>query len=144
MQGKIKILRGMKSTLPLVEETMPREVYQEALRTGDSRNRKLFGYFVTGELVGCSGYLQVGQVYWISWTAVTAVFQRKGIGQALLDRVFEELRKKKVKKVSVMTYENPSFFSAISFYLKNGFRLSEFDRDAMEDGSSILYYTKEL
>ncbi|CAD7778098.1 MAG: hypothetical protein KIIPBIDF_00975 [Candidatus Methanoperedenaceae archaeon GB50] len=59
--------------------------------------------------------------------AVSTEHQRKGIGQALINYGLDELKKRSVS--IVVTYGDPSFYSADFVKIGAGFRQSNFNRD---------------
>jgi len=68
---------------------------------------------VHGILYGESGF---GVIHWLG---VEFGYQEKGIGNQLLEKVFEYCEKKKIHKISLYTF--PVLRSAINLYLKTGF-----------------------
>jgi len=68
---------------------------------------------VHGILYGESGF---GMIHWLG---VEFGYQEKGIGNQLLEKVFEYCEKKKIHKISLYTF--PVLRSAINLYLKTGF-----------------------
>lgn len=139
----IKPIINHRDILPLVEKTMPGDVYQNCIDVIDhyQNDRKLFGYYKDNRLIGCCGYVILEHKTWISWTAVEPDYQSKGIGRQLLRHTLAYVD---AESIYVETYEHPAFFSAIQFYLKNGFRLCGFMENHLKDGSSILYFKKKL
>jgi len=142
--GQIRRLDSIKQVLPLVRDTMPADVYESAEALDDNPSRILFGFFKGKILIGCCGYVYNEDKYSISWTAVDPQYQKKGIGQKLLDKVIEELIKMNAPCVYVETYEHPCFFNAIRFYMKNGFRMCGYLENYLRDGSAYLYLKREL
>ena len=140
----IQAIKKFENILPIIARTMPDDVYEAAESCKDSDSRNIYGYFDKKKLVGFCGYFYDEGKYWISWTAVSPEYQRQGIGQTLLNRVFKQLKKLKAKCVYVETYEHPDFFNAVKFYWKNDFRLCGFLNDHLRDGSTVLYLKKEI
>lgn len=144
---KLKQIDIPTDILPLIKVTMPEDVYNHAVDVLSDesfiKDRTLFGCYFYGKLIGCCGYFRDSTKYWISWTAILPEYQRKGIGQKLLYKVFDEL-KNITDKVYVETYEHPDFRKAINFYWKNGFKLCGILEDYLEDNSSALFLRKWL
>jgi ribosomal protein S18 acetylase RimI-like enzyme len=143
----IAIIDNQKDILPLIEATMPEDIYKHAVcvlsNNRTAKDRTLFGYYFYNKLVGCCGYFREGPKYWISWTAVLPSYQGKGIGQELLNKVFEDLNNI-TDRVYVETYEHPDFRKAINFYWKNGFKLCGILEDYLDTGDACLYLRKWL
>ena len=138
----IRLIKYQADILPLIKQTMPGEVYStcEQGLNRYSYLRTLYGYYLSsGELVGCSGYVENEGKLWISWTAVLPEHQGLGIGKRLLQKCFACLPN---KDIYVETYEHPAFFNAIAFYLKSGFRLCGYLDDYLLDGSKVLYFKR--
>lgn len=142
--GVIQQLDSMKQVLPLIGRTMPDDVLENAEDSGDCPSRHLYGYFIDDLLVGCCGYTYDEGRYSISWTAVDPRYQGKGIGRKLLCYTIDRIKALGGKSVWVETYEHPSFFRAIGFYLEAGFRLCGYCSDYLRDGSAVLYLRKML
>ena len=143
----IAIIENQEEVLPLLDATMPKEVCRCAadvlLDKNLAKDRTLFGYYFNNTLIGCCGYFREGAKYWISWTAILPNYQRKGIGQTLLNKVFEEL-KNITDRIYVETYEHPDFRKAVNFYWKNGFKLCGILEDYLDSGDTCLYLRKWL
>ena len=68
---------------------------------------------IRGHIYGDSGYGMIGNI------AVHPDYQRKGCGQALMEKALAHLSEKKCHKVSLHTF--PVLVPAINLYLKMGF-----------------------
>jgi len=150
MIKELKTLKEVKSTLPLIKATMPSYVYEDAVikltDPGLHKDRTMFGYYnKSNHIVGCCGAYWDGRKYWISWTAILPDYQRQGIGQKLLNKVFDFVKRKMCcNLIYVETYEHLDFVKAINFYWKNGFTLCGCVEDHLKDGSSVLYLKRYL
>lgn len=144
MVQKVQRIKQHKEALPLMQATMSKDVYADAVfdlsvNTGCT----LYGYYQDSVLIGVCGWWFDGRSYWVSWTAVDPSYHRKGVGQALLDVVMRDLYDY-ADYVYVETYEHSRFFAAINFYWKNGFRLCGHRENALSTGDTVLYMKKKL
>jgi ribosomal protein S18 acetylase RimI-like enzyme len=100
------------------------------------------------EIIGVSGYwyddYAESGVYWLGWTYVDRNYQGQGIGQKLLDRVIQELKKKKARKLYVDTSSRNLYRQAIRFYLANGFKREGRFKDYYQNGEDQIVMGKEL
>jgi GNAT superfamily N-acetyltransferase len=79
---------------------------------------KFFGYQEAGHLVGIAGYQPVKDVTLIRHVYVLPNFQRKGIGEKLLNHIIQVAT---TRKILVGTWSAATW--AIGFYEKHGFKL---------------------
>jgi GNAT superfamily N-acetyltransferase len=144
MAQKIQKLKQHRDALPLIRATMPGDVRVEAAEDlSVNAGCTLYGYYTDNALIGVCGWWFDGRVYWLSWTAVQPNYQRRGIGQALLDVVIRDVYDY-ANDVYVETYEDPAFYSAVRFYWKNGFKLCGYRENALESGATAFFMKKTL
>lgn len=145
MIKRIKTLDEVQKAIPIIKLTMPKELYESAIvsLSANFSEKILFGFYELNKLVGICGYQYTVPIY-LSWTVIHPDYQRKGVGQKLLNRIIEELKKLNETFLCVETYEHPMFFNAIRFYMKNKFRLIGFLPDYSENGYTTLYLQKNL
>lgn len=143
MIKRIKTLNEVQKTIPLIELTMPNELYENAIESLSSNfdEKVLFGFYELDRLIGVCGYQYTKPIY-LSWTVVHPDYQHKGVGQKLLNKVIRELKKLNENFICVETYEHPMFFNAIRFYMKNEFKLIGFLPDYSKNGYTTLYLQK--
>jgi ribosomal protein S18 acetylase RimI-like enzyme len=100
------------------------------------------------QIVGVSGYwydrYADNGVYWLGWTYVSKKYQRKGVGQKLLDRVMLGMEKRKARKLYVDTSSAKMYQSALLFYTKNGFEIEGVFRNYYQRGEDQIVLGKEL
>jgi len=100
------------------------------------------------EIIGVSGYwyddYAESGVYWLGWTYVDRRYQRQGIGQKLLDRVVQELKKNKARKLYVDTSNRSSYGPALRFYRANGFKREGRFKNYYQRGEDQIVMGKEL
>ena len=105
--------------LPIVtpeREYTPPDVEGLVWRAGDGRALGLVTWFADGERAEI--------------VSIDALEPRRGIGSRLMDAAEEELRRRGVKTVHlVTTNDNPG---ALSFYVRRGYRLLRLHLDAMD------------
>lgn len=77
-----------------------------------------FGYREEGRLVGVAGYQQIVDVTLVRHVYVLPGYQRKGIGERLLNEI---MRVANTQRILVGTWTTATW--AIRFYEKNGFKL---------------------
>lgn len=148
---QLRTLEEVKLVFPLIELTMPPHVYKDAVvKLSDPnmhKNRVMFGYYNKAEgtdILGCCGAYWEGHKYWVSWTAVHPKQQRQGVGQLLLDKVLNYVKKSGAEEIYVETYEHPEFRKAILFYWKNKFYLCGYIDKYLSDGSAALLLKKNI
>jgi len=100
------------------------------------------------EIIGVSGYwydeYADSGVYWLGWTYVDPSCQGQGIGQKLLHRVIQDLKKKKARKLYVDSSSRRLYRQAIRFYLANGFKKEGVFNDYYQKGEDQIVLGKEL
>lgn len=82
------------------------------------------------------------KVAYIQTVAVHPKFQKKGIGQKLLNAKLRELKHKKIRKVWLLV--NRQNTVALAFYLKNGFVIEGYLKDHTGLGSDEILMSKFL
>jgi ribosomal protein S18 acetylase RimI-like enzyme len=139
MIRKLGLIDFKQFCLPIIKQTMPNEVYQEAVETLlDPQyldKRTVYGIVIDEKIVSFSGYICLEDKYYITWTATHPDYQGKGYCSKLFEYFLPEIP----KDVMVETYEHPCFYSALIFYRKQGFKFCGFVPDHLSDGSSVLY-----
>jgi len=101
-----------------------------------------------GKIIGVSGYwhddYSDSGIYWLGWTYVPPGFQGRGIGQKLLDRVIQELKKRKARKLYADTSSRPLYRRALRFYRANGFKREGRFKDYYQKGEDQMVMGKEI
>ena len=84
----------------------------------DNEKILCFGVYNNGILIGAIFFTLLkfnhsSQVYMLAPVAISTEYQKKGIGQALINYGLSELKKRSVNVV--VTYGDPSFYSKVGF-----------------------------
>lgn len=101
----------------------------------EGRVRGVVGYFVDR---------YESKNHWLGWFYVDEKFRRRGYGQKLLNHIFGELKKKRIKKLFVDTSSHKRYEPALEMYKKNGFREEARIKDYYEDGEDQIMLSKKL
>jgi N-acetylglutamate synthase-like GNAT family acetyltransferase len=70
-----------------------------------------------GKVIACAGYIQSWMdynIYHIFWVNVAPAYQRQGIGQLLVKRVLDYIKKKDAALV-LLTTKTPKFYNRLGF-----------------------------
>jgi ribosomal protein S18 acetylase RimI-like enzyme len=97
---------------------------------------------IVGVIGYCSDYFSTDTSYWLGWFIVAKKCRGQEIGHKLLDKVENELRKYKIKKLFVSA-ENENQ-KAKKFYKKHGFRKEGLLRDYYGQGEDQVILGKYL
>lgn len=73
-----------------------------------------YGYFISGELVGCAALKQEGGRFAVEWLAVSEPMRGKGVGSMLVKRVEAEARMRGADRVWALA-RAPRFFEGLGF-----------------------------
>jgi N-acetylglutamate synthase-like GNAT family acetyltransferase len=89
-----------------------------------------------GELVGIAGLEFYGDDALLRSVAIRPGLQRQGIGSAIVDRMLQEVRKKEIRRVILLTE------TAKDFFLRQGFGVverSEINNEDLKKSSEFTY-----
>jgi len=96
------------------------------------------------KVVGISGlyydYEDPKDILWMDYLAVSPKFQRQGFGTELLNNLEGVCKKKKVRMLCVFAETE----QAISFYLKNGFKMIGRIKDYYGRGKPRVWLSKSI
>lgn len=81
---------------------------------------------------------------WLSWLAVQPIYQRKGIGRALLKCVEQIAKEIGYLRLFVETYSHPDFRIAQMFYKACGFEKAGQINNYLPDYNDMIVYKKDL
>ena len=101
------------------------------------------GETVTGYACFGAHALTVG-AYDIYWIAVDPDFQKRGIGQALLERIETEVEILHGNLLILETSSTPPYQPARNFYTTNGYELEATIRDFYAPNDHLVIYTKHI
>lgn len=149
MIRRLTVLEFNDVALPLLQATIGKAADYSIEPYGNDQDDLVdsWGYYEENILVGVislgSALHGVGR-YNLGYFAVNPKYQRNGVGQKLLNFLFDELKRRYIGTLLVETYSNEKFLAARSFYEKNGFvKVGEID-EFLRDGTSAVYYLKHL
>jgi ribosomal protein S18 acetylase RimI-like enzyme len=117
------------------------EVFDEAVRPYE--DYRMLGAFLEGSLAGyaCYGPTPMTQGCWhLYWIAVHQAFQRRGIAQALLERVLADCLAGGVRLLTLEASGDTPAAPARAFYEAVGFREEARVRDFYRPGDDVVHY----
>jgi len=95
----------------------------ESLRSPDIT---FWSAWADGTLCGCGALKQLdASTGEVKSMRTRAAFLRRGVGQAVLDRIVDTARQRGYTRLVLETGAGPAFESAHAFYLRNGFEWTE-------------------
>lgn len=111
---------------------------------------KAYGLFDNGKLIGWGAYRSQWSeynskeegIFEISSIVVDTSYRRKGIGQQLLDKLFDDVKKSKHFKKIYLTV-SPKNLGALLLYLNNEFEIYDFKKDIYGPGADRVYLSRE-
>jgi len=123
------------------------ELVEEALTKGDES-----GYFFMIARDGnrIAGYTCYGPIpltfnRWdIYWIAVADTLRGRGIGEMLLKKAEEHIRRLGGKKTYIETSSSRLYASTRRFHEKQGYKLEAVQKDYYDDGDDKCLYVKDL
>jgi len=111
-------------------------------------DRVLVAVTSRNKVVGVSGYISDAKeprgIFWLAWTYVLPPYRRYGVGDAILRRVEQELRKRHARKLYLHTSSHSIYKGAIRFYLDHGFKWEGYLRDYYKRGEDQIVLGKTL
>lgn len=130
------------------DENIYQDASEEIIEIFHQNNGEFFVYEVDGVVVGFMGYKfkKWGgeDVYWAIWLYIDPNFKRRKIGTKLYNHIEKELKRKKCRKIYLDVGNEENHKEAISFHLKNGFKLEAKLNDFWDSGEHCLLYSKYL
>ena len=118
--------------------------HQQGLNDG----RIFFVGMLEGNLAGLVGLHHYtwgpAENVWLSWFAVHPLYQKKGIGDQLLDQAEKVARERGYQKLFVETYDQKGFTRARAYYQARGFTEAGRIERYLPDGSAMVVFRKEL
>ena len=100
------------------------------------------------KVVGVSGYISDAKeprgIFWLAWTYVRPEYRRFGVGNAILRRVEQALRKRGARKLYLNTSAHSIYKGAIRFYLDHGFKWEGYLRDYYRKGEDQIVLGKSI
>jgi ribosomal protein S18 acetylase RimI-like enzyme len=117
------------------------DVFDEALRPYEDYHT--LGAFLEGSLAGytCYGPTPMTDGCWhLYWIAVHQAFQRRGIAQALMERVLADCRANAVRLLTLEASGDAPAAAARAFYESVGFREEARVRDFYRPGDDVVHY----
>jgi len=117
------------------------DVFDEALRPYE--DYRMLGAFLEGSLAGyaCYGPTPMTDGCWhLYWIAVHQAFQRRGIAQALMERVLADCHASRVRLLTLEASGDAPAAAARAFYEAAGFREEARVRDFYRPGDDVVHY----
>jgi ribosomal protein S18 acetylase RimI-like enzyme len=117
------------------------DVFDEALRPYE--DYRMLGAFLEGSLAGyaCYGPTPMTDGCWhLYWIAVHQAFQRRGIAQALMERVLADCHASGVRLLTLEASGDAQAAAARAFYEAVGFREEARVRDFYRPGDDVVHY----
>jgi ribosomal protein S18 acetylase RimI-like enzyme len=111
-------------------------------------DRVLVAVTSRNKVVGVSGYISDAKeprgIFWLAWTYVLPAYRQYGVGNSILRKVEQELRKRHARKLYLHTSSHSIYKGAIRFYLDHGFRWEGYLRDYYRKGEDQIVLGKTL
>lgn len=146
----LSLVQVRQYAVPLIYETMGSVIgkhAEESWKPEDcSEQTDVWGFFDKDVLMGIGGIgpEQTTRKVWLGYFAVKPKYRGKGLGYKILDFVTKEVLSRGYDEIYIETYNHPIFKVACHVYEKWGAERVGYLKEAMDDGSSILYFRKKL
>ncbi|OGJ17911.1 hypothetical protein A3K73_02800 [Candidatus Pacearchaeota archaeon RBG_13_36_9] len=125
-----------KSLFEIFKVEPPQSVFEDL----GNINKNYVLFYVAGDknkVIGCAGLKIQRDIPRIKKMYLLKAYRRKGIGQALLDKLIRYCETRGHKKIVLST--TPEMKGAISFYKKNGFRKTRENKK-----KNMVFFEKRL
>ena len=123
------------------------ELWEEYIAKGETSG---YAFLVAVDGESVTGYACFGAhaltagAYDIYWIAVDPDFQKRGIGQALLERIETEVERLHGNLLILETSSTPPYQPARNFYTTNGYELEATIRDFYAPDDHLVICTKHI
>ncbi len=123
------------------------ELVDDYTARGDASIYRFLSYRLNGRAVGYTCYGKrslTDSTFDLYWICSAPSVQRKGVGDALLQRTEREIRALGGRLVIVETSGLPEYEPARRFYDSHGYRRQVILEDFYAEGDSLVLYSKKL
>lgn len=138
----LKFLKATKKYVNIIksieDETLPSEAYSEQIILENIANKNMINYilFWRGECVGYTCCSYFGDEAELLKICVKNVYQHKGFGNILLNKLINKLKTLKIENIFLEVREDNT--NAINFYIKNHFNKISERKKYYKDGTNAL------
>ena len=126
----IEKISNLNLILPFIKKYFP------SFKFNDDPYEKLFCYKKNNEIIGFISYSVIYERAELNYIVTDEKYRRCGVAQKLLDYTLDDLKNNMVENFSLEVNVNNK--EAISFYLKNGFKIKATRNNYYENNDAYL------